>query len=274
MSYYKLEDNKNEIYYKIDNAKNAKANLIINHGFAEHLHRYDYVASRLVDAGYNVLRYDLRGHGQSTFDKGHIESYEEFIDDAYQMLILMKRKNPNLENYMLGHSMGGLVSTIFGLRYPHLLKGQILSGAANGKLSDTKNFKDVILKFASKIIPKGQMKNPVSSDICSVEEVVKDYLADPLVLKSASFNFYNEFLNKATDDVLLNMSNYKLPVLILHGEHDKIVPAKISSYLYDSISSSSKELIIYPDLYHEILNENNKDDILKDIINWLEKQSI
>lgn len=272
ISYLKTKDKDVSLFYRMDQVKNAKANVIINHGFAEHLGRYDYVAKRLLDAGYNVLRYDLRGHGQSYGPKGYIDSYTNFIEDAKAMYDLMTVHNPGLETFMLGHSMGGLVTAMYGLEYPDTLAGQIFSGAAYGKLPAASGYKAKLLSTLAKTSPKLQMKNVVEDDICSVPEVVNEYKNDPLVLKKASFNFYNEFLNEASDFVLEYMYEYDLPCLILHGEDDAIVPVELSYEFYEQIASTDKELITYPGLYHEILNEDEKDEILTTIIEWLDSR--
>lgn len=269
IAYLKTNTKNVELFYRLDESRNPLGNIIINHGFAEHLGRYDYMSKRLVDAGYNVLRYDLRGHGQSKGTKGHIESYEEFISDADAMVDLMQLNNPLLPTYMLGHSMGGLISTLYALKFPGKLSGQILSGAANGELPDNSNIKAKSLSILAKVTPKLYLKNPVDKKLCSDPKVVQNYLHDPLVLKSATFNFYNEFLNKAIDEVLLNLRDYNLPVLILHGEEDSIVPYDISRRFFDSIQSIDKEIQIYPDLYHEIFNETIKDEIIDYLIHWL-----
>lgn len=257
--------------YQIDKAIEPKANVVINHGFAEHIGRYDHIAKELVKAGYNVLRYNLRGHGNNKGKRGEISSYLDFLSDADLMVDLICEQNPNLKTFMLGHSMGGLVTTLYGINYPDKLAGQVLSGAANGRLPATKGIMKNVLSLAAKIIPQKQKDNPVTGDICRVPEVVEAYLNDDLVLKSASFKFYNEFLNKATSDVLKNLDTYKLPVLILHGEDDKIVPASISENVYTTIASKDKKLIVYPNLYHEILNESIKYEIIEEIIAWLDK---
>ena len=269
LAYLKTTSPGVELFYRLDNVSNAKANIIISHGFAEHMGRYDHVAKQFLEAGYNVLRYDLRGHGQTKGLKGHIDSYQDLIEDADAMVNLMALNNPGLPNYMLGHSMGGLVTTLYGLKYPEKLAGQIISGAANGKIPDAKSIKAKGLSALVKLTPKLQIKNPVNDEICSVKQVVEDYLNDPLVLKSASVNFYNEFLNKATDELLENMNAYSLPILILHGEKDKVVPAEISQVLFDEIQSTDKEIHIYPDLFHEIFNENIKEEIIDYAIDWL-----
>lgn len=100
-------------------------------------------------------------------------------------------------------------------------------------------------------------------------EVVEAYEKDPLVLTEATMNFYVEFLVKGTDWIEKNIENYKYPCLITHGEKDKIVPKETAMYLYNNISSVDKEIKIYDELYHEILNEEIKDKIIMDMSNWL-----
>lgn len=270
LNYLKTKTKGVELFYRLDNAKKPRANVVINHGFAEHIGRYDYLAKSLVDAGYNVLRYDLRGHGQSKGPKGYIESYNNFITDADSMVDLMKATNHDLSTFMLGHSMGGLVTTLYGINYPKKLDGQILSGAANGKIPGASSIMAKGLAVAAKFFPFKNLKNPVGKELCSVPEVVEAYFKDQLVLKSATFNFYNEFFNKATDDVIKNLDKYSLPVLVLHGKEDAIVPVTISENFYEKISSGNKELVIYPGLFHEIFNEKTKDEVIKKVISWLD----
>lgn len=261
----------NKIFYKMNKLENPKASLLINHGFAEHLGRYDYITQRLNKAGYSVYRYDLRGHGRSGKTKGHIDSYKEFLEDCKEMIEVMKA-NDEKNIFMLGHSMGGLITFLYGIEFPNTLKGQIFSGAAVGELPAAKGYKSHVFQLANKLFTNKMIKNPVSNDICSDPQVVKDYLDDPLVLEEATLNFYVEFLVKATRYASENKVKYKYPCFITHGEEDKIVPKEISESLYTSISSSDKEIKIYEKLYHEILNEKAKDMIIDDMISWLDRR--
>jgi len=267
-NYLKLRDDI-ELFYKKDIPTEPKGLILINHGFAEHLGRYDYLAEMMVKEGYGIYRYDLRGHGKTRSTKGHIESYVDFILDTDEMVELMKKENPHLPIFILGHSMGGFITVLYGLRYPNKIKGQILSGAAVNTLPSAKGIKSYAFEFLNLFARMKKIGNPVSNDICSVEEVVTDYKEDPLVLKEATLNFYVQFLVKGRKQITNNISNYKCPCIILHGEKDKIVPKEIAHYFYNSISSDDKELKIYENLYHEILNESTKYEVILDIINWL-----
>ena len=268
-SYLKVRDGI-ELRYKKDIIDEAKAVILINHGFAEHLGRYDYVAKEFNKSGYSVYRYDLRGHGKTKSTKGHIESYEDFIEDCNEMVNLVKSENKELKVFMLGHSMGGFVTCAYGLRYPNVLEGQILSGAAVNTLPAAKGIRSNLIKGLARFAKMKMIKNIVENDICSVEQVVIDYKNDPLVLKEATANLFAQFLVHGREYINENIRDYKYPCLIVHGEKDKIVPREIGQYLYDNISSKDKEIKIYDDLYHEILNENNKDEIIGDMVNWLD----
>ena len=261
-----------KLRYRKNIVENAKAVILINHGFAEHIGRYDYVASELNNAGFSVYRYDLRGHGKTISEKGHIDSYKSFISDCDKMVDLIIEENPGEKVFMLGHSMGGYVTCMYGISHPDKLEGQIFSGPAVNTLPPVKGAKGKLLKVLNKFTKKTMIKNVVEDKICSVEQVVTDYKNDPLVLKEATVNFYVQFLIKGVEYINANIGKYKYPCLICHGEKDSIVPKEIGYYLYENISSDDKEIKIYDDLYHEILNENEKDLVLKDMINWIDNR--
>lgn len=258
-----------KLYLKKDIPEGAIANIVINHGFAEHLNRYDYVVKKLNAAKIGVYRYDLRGHGRSKGIKGHIDSFMEFANDADRVVDLAKEEYPNLPLFMLGHSMGGFITCLYGIKYPNKLNGQIFSGAAVRRLPQVEGIKGDIFNLINIFLPKVKIKNQLSKDICSVAEVVEDYENDTLVLKEATLNFYIQFLVKGTNWIGKNLGNYNYPCLIIHGEKDRIVPMETAMFLYNNIPSIDKEIKIYDNLYHEILNEKEKDKVLLDIINWL-----
>ncbi|CAM3576742.1 alpha/beta hydrolase [Erysipelothrix anatis] len=268
--YLKL-DNTVSLWYQVDAVANAKAVVVINHGFAEHTGRYDYVTHRLNNAGYSVYRYDLRGHGRTLGPKGDLDSYRDFINDADRIVGIARTENPDLPIFMLGHSMGGLVTAMYGITHPDTLRGQIFSGPAVNTLPKAEGINNYILKMAGTLFPKLKIANPVEDDVCSVSEVVEAYKNDPMVLKKATTRFLKEFLIEAPSFVRMNIHTYSYPMFLAHGEADKIVPVAVGDYLFQNIASEDKTQKIYPNLYHEILNENEKDTILDDMILWMDK---
>ncbi|QIK70804.1 alpha/beta hydrolase [Erysipelothrix sp. HDW6C] len=256
--------------YVVNKVSNAKGIVVINHGFAEHVGRYDHVTKRLNSAGYNVYRYDLRGHGRSLGPKGHIDSYESFISDCHAFVTFARNDTPEVPMYMLGHSMGGLVTAMYGIAHPDMLRGQVLSGPAITSLPKSKGLNGFLLKTVGVLMPSLKISNPVEDDVCSVPEVVAHYKADEDVLRKATAGFLKEFLIEGPAFVRAHIHQYMLPCFIAHGGDDTIVPVEVSEYFYDNIASQDKERKVYPGLYHEILNENEKDEILDDMILWMD----
>lgn len=269
MNNYLMIDDKVQLYLRKDIPDNPVANIIINHGFAEHLNRYDYVTKIFNTANFGVYRYDLRGHGKTKSKKGYVDNFMDFVKDLDAVVNLAKEEYPDLPLFMLGHSMGGFITLLYGINRPDKLNGQIFSGAAVIKLPMLNNIKGSIVKLLGNIVPNMDIRNSLTKDICSVKEVVEEYEKDPLVLKKAKLKLYVEFLINGVDWIEKNIHKYNYPCLITHGEMDKIVPKEASIYLYSKISSKDKEIRIYDNLYHEILNEREKDKILFEMINWI-----
>jgi len=247
-----------------------KAIITIVHGVCEHNERYDYLTSILNDEGYSVVRFDLRGHGKSGGERGYSKNYHEFSDDLNEIISIIKKDFPDIPIFVLGHSMGAFISALYEILYPEQIRGQILSGipATELPLSDIKLLKLLPYNKFPKINAKNKLAKLVSRDM----GVVNDYMSDPLNLKKSTIKMSGEMFLKGPSFISEHIDEYKAPCLILHGREDKIVTEKASEWFYKNISSEDKTRKVYPDLFHEILNEPEKDLVINDILKWLEKR--
>lgn len=246
-----------------------KGIVVVVHGFAEHMGRYSELISFLQNEGYGVYAINHLGHGGSGETRGHVKDFFDMVDSVNKLVELAKKENKNI--FMLGHSMGGLISAAYGIRYPNVLKGQIFSAPALGvKLPKLVQF---FLKVGRLIIPKKTVENKVANEISKDAKVVEDYLNDEKVLKSATINFYYEVFLKGTAFVSKRIKEYNYPFLIMHGTEDKIIDYRLSEKFYKEAASADKEIKIYQGLYHEILNEPEKEMAKADILQWLEDKS-
>ena len=108
-----------KIYYRKQKVANPRGAVVIAHGVSEHSGRYDYVAKRLLDAGYNVYRVDHRGHGKSaggSVPMGHIDNFQYILDDFDRVVDIAKEENQGVKTFLLGHSMGALTVEAYGIR--------------------------------------------------------------------------------------------------------------------------------------------------------------
>lgn len=265
--------NSNELFTNKDGIKlnlqrnlveNPKAVIIIVHGLAEHLGRYDYVVSKLNKWCYSVYRFDNQGHGKSEGKRGYIENYNNFSQDVDEIVDLVKSENEEVKVFLLGHSMGGMISTLYGINFKNKVDGIILSA---GVTAD----KAKLIESNKDTNDDEKIPNSLGDLICTDKKVVDDYKNDPLVCHTIFGKIYKECY-KAINYIHENRSKFEYPVLILHGTDDMIVSCEDSRELYYNISSNDKILKFYGSLYHEIMNEFKKDKVLDDINAWIKKR--
>jgi len=254
-----------DLFVAVNRIDAPKAVVVIVHGLAEHLGRYDLVARELNEAGCSVYRFDNQGHGRSGGERGYLNDFQSFIDDADILVEKARQENPGLPVFMLGHSMGGFITAAYGVKYPGKLKGQVLSGAAVTLLPLFEAFKEIDFEKE----PRVKVPNALSDLICRDKAVVTAYDDDPLVLKETCQKLLGEVFINGANWLVGKLSEYAYPCLILHGEDDQIVTPEASRYMAGHIASTDKVLKMYPGFYHEILNEFGREEVVADITEWI-----
>lgn len=248
-----------------------KAVILLIHGYDEHSGRYQYFAEHCVKQGFAVLALDHWGHGKSAGTNGFVPKFSAYHDGLEALLQSMPDDLAQLPIFLVGHSLGGLIASSYLLHNQSRFAGAVLSGPAIKAAEEPSAVLVALSKTLSVITPKmgviGLDANAVSRD----PDVVAGYLADPLVSgKKISARLGLEMM-KTMDAVQQNASKISLPMLLLHGAKDSLASPDGSVFLEQNISSAEKELKIYPDLFHEIFNEPEKDAVLSDMTAWMDK---
>lgn len=258
-----------------------KALVVIVHGLAEHLGRYNYAVEQLNQAGYGVYRLDNKGHGKTEKSvingekiEGYVEDFHEYLDDPNIIVNMAKEEYPDKKIFMLGHSMGGRIAAAYGMKYPDQLNGQIFSGGAvkyQEKFVKYRNSKEQSPfegEKSTEMIP-----NNLTDTICRDPAIRAQYAADPLNLNQFANKLLQEYRIGLGGYIKDHIEDYSYSSLILHGGDDRIVPNDYSKWFYNNIASDDKTLKIYPDAYHEIMNERvEKQEVFNDIINWMNER--
>lgn len=259
-----------EIFESTWSCDNAKGVVLITHGIAEHCGRYDHVAQSLVEAGYSVVSFDLRGHGKSSGKRNYTNAFQDYLNDLQDVLERTQRGFSGLPLFLLGHSMGGEIVTLFSIERNPEVKGILLSGPSVKISDDLSPFLQKVSGLLSVILPKLPVLKLGSADISKDPEVVKAYDEDPLNYRGGILARTGAEALGATKTISAHAGAISLPILIMHGELDKLADVKGSEMLYAKVSSEDKTLKIYDGLYHEILNEPERDLVKADIITWLD----
>ena len=259
------------IQYSFEKVQNAEALVIITHGFAEHMGRYDYFSESLKKKGFSVLRYDLRGHGAND-DRGYLRDFDDYVYDLKELTTYVKQKAEGAPVFLLGHSMGGLITALYSSRYTDGVRAVILSGPSTGRLPSAMGYNKGVMKALKTLAGRVTLNNPINEGICSDPQVFRDYASDQMVLHKATLSLYYEFLFHGTDSLNDYVEEFSLPCLICHGEMDPIVPKELSKSFFEKIASEDKELRIYEGLFHEILNEKIRDQVIYDMVDWIKSR--
>ena len=242
---------------------NAKGLIVVVHGLSESCDRYRELVQVLNSYHYDVVSFDNRGNGRSGGATGDCQSFHDFLDDLH--FIVNNFRNGYQKVYILGHSLGGFIVNAYVSKYQDI-DGVISSGAVGLYLNQVKAFRFIPFKPLKKLWIKNNLSNVLSHD----PMVAENYIKDPYVNKYNRLNLFGECFIKGIKYLHKNYHHYEGAILYLHGGDDRIVPAKSSQLLYEKSNSKDKKLIIYPDLYHEIFNEIERQQVYDDLKEWLE----
>jgi len=257
-----------ELFYQAWLPEKARGSIVIVHGAGEHSSRYAHVGHYFASLGYAVYGYDQRGFGRSPGRRGFIKSYDEYILDLKKFIDrFAKEKNI----FVLGHSLGGLTAIRFTMDYPEGITGLVATSPVLGLNMRVPAWKEFLAHALHSIYPAFTLVDDIipsrylSHDTCAC----RAYDNDPLVHKLRTARFFIEYL-KTSARTRIEPGQLKTPCLILQGGDDKIASVETVERFFQKISSEKKILSIYPHLYHEILNETEKEKVLRDIRGFLE----
>ena len=250
-----------------------KAVILLAHGYAEHAGRYEYVAKRLTDAGYAIYAVDHWGHGASDGEGGFVPRFSAFLDGMSELLTLVEVNHGDTPRLLLGHSMGGLIATLFLIERQQAFVAAALSGPAIVPAEPPSRFTVWISRFLSRFFPRLGVLSLDANGVSRDPAVVAAYQADPLVYGGKiGARLGKEFMD-AMAVAQADAPKIRLPILIQHGEADRLTAPAGSRHLFEHVSSVDKRLEIYPGLFHEIYNEPERDAVLGDLIAWFDAHS-
>ena len=249
----------------------VKAVLLVVHGLAEHCGRYMNLVNRFVPLGYGVYGFDLPGHGKSHGKRVYVNRFEDYTQTLGIFLNRVRSWQKEAPLFLVGHSMGSLVSAVFLANHPKGLSGAVLSGSGAVKVPDSISSVTIFAgRVFSVLMPKigliGLDVNGVSRD----PSVVKAYVEDPLVYTGKTTARLAAEILKAMKRIPEEATRITLPVMLLQGGADRLVDLAGARMLFDAVHSPDKTLKIYEGLYHEIFNEPEHDQVLADVEGWLD----
>lgn len=254
-----------------------KGVIIIIHGLAEHGGRYRETAEFLAANRWAVYACDLRAHGLSPDPPGskrvHVQRFTDYFRDVDALLTLARNNHESLPVYILGHSMGGLISISYALENPTKLSGAIISSPALGTHPDFKPpiFLRLLVSILSRLAPRLLFPSDLDTAMISRDpEVVKAYIDDPLISEKVSARWYSELM-KAIKKTNRNASALKVPMLLMQSGADRLVDPAAPGRFAEAAPAGRVEPVLWDGLFHEMFNEPEKDQVRQKVLEWLDR---
>lgn len=244
---------------------------------------FEGIARKLASEGYGVFAMDYPGFGLSEGLHCYIPSFDRIVDDVIEHFSKVKA-NPDyrtLPSFLFGQSMGGAVVLKVHFKQPNAWDGAVLV-APMCKIAD-----DIVPPWLVTQILIGVAKFLPKQKLVPEKDLAEAAFREPKKREQTAYNVIAyrhkprlgtalEML-RTTQDIERRLQEVSLPLLILHGEADRVTDPSVSKALYEKASSKDKKLIMYPDAYHALLEGEPDETILRvldDIISWLDEHSL
>ena len=299
--YYPSSDGKTKLHGIVwEPETSPRAILQISHGMVEYVERYEGFAKFLNEHGILVAGNDHLGHGKSyteEWQKGYFAKEKGDIcalQDLHRMTLLLQKKYPDIPHFLFGHSMGSFFARRYLCMYPNEIDGAIICGTGwkpsfilkgglmvvklLSLLRGDKYRSAFVTKLAFGSINKAFEPVKTSKDWLSRNErEVQKYIDDPKCGFLFTLNGYRVLFRSmllAQDKILLQNMDEDLPVLFISGEMDAVGDfgkgVKKAVNAFHQSGMEDVECILYPDCRHELVNELNKEEVFRDVLEWLE----
>lgn len=266
---FQLHDTK--FYGQLCQPEKVEAVLLVVHGMGEHCGRYaTHFATAFNNKNIAVVGYDQFGHGKTIGKRGHTPGYDANLDSIDKMLEEIKEYyGAEVPVFLYGHSMGGNLVANYVLRRQSDIKGAIISSPMLRLAFNPPAWKLKVGGWLRNIYPSFTESSGLELEAISRDkEEQKKYAKDPLVHDKVTINYTLPFF-EAGEWAIRNAGILNKKVFIFHGTGDRITDYKATEE-YALASEGHAQLKLYEGGYHELHNDICKDEVLKDMTNWIE----
>lgn len=246
----------------------ARGVLVIVHGLKDYGDRYADFAFDAARRGYVVWTIDLRGHGDSEGDRVFINRFDEYLSDLGLFMAKVQAESPRKPIFLMGHSMGGAIVTLYTLKEKPKLGGLITSAGAL-EVNAPAGLVGVV-KFFSVVAPRLAIFELIDADFSRDPKIVASMASDPLIFDGKGpARTASELLGAITLIHELG-GKVEVPLLAMHGTVDKVTPPSGSAWLVASATTTDKKEQKFEGLAHDLLHEPEKAQVVEAILGWMD----
>ncbi len=261
------------LQYRSWEVTRARATLIFIHGLSDHGGRYEGFGDRMAEFGCSTFILDLRGHGYSEGRRGHIRRFDVYLQDIERFRReVLGSTSPAKQTFLVGHSMGGLIVLRYLQQYDPPFRGAVLSAPWLGTMVDVPRWKIAAARTLERVLPALPIPAGIPTDYLSHDRTVVDrYRHDPLVHGRITPRLFAETA-EAMRLALEQADRVTVPLLLLLAGQDRLVDTRRALAFGRSLRASDVTVRLYPDLYHELFLETEREIVFQDVRAWLTRQ--
>ena len=249
-------------------AGTPRAVLVSLHGLGDHSGLYPMLPAAVLPLGLEIFAPDLRGNGRSPGQRAYVERWGELREDLRRLIIWVRSERPGIPLFLLGNSLGGLVVLEYVLEHPQGVRGVIAIAPPLGDLGVPAPLL-ALGRVLSRLWPRFSLDTGMDlSGLARDPEVAARVLRDPLFHRKGTARLSTE-VTAAIARVQTGAPAFPLPVLVLHGSADRMVPPEGSRRFVAASGQPDRQLIEYPGGYHALLADLDGAAVLQDVVGWI-----
>jgi alpha-beta hydrolase superfamily lysophospholipase len=242
------------------------------HGLGDHTELYDVVFDYFARRGWAVYGFDLRGNGRSPGQRGHVDRWSLYREDLRRFVEHVRLSHPE-KLVLLGTSLGGAIVLEYALHHPEHLAGVAAAAPALGR-PNVPGWMLLLGRALSRIWPTFSLEtgldlSGISRDAAALERITGDRLFHRL----ASARLSTE-LTAAGERVRAAAREFRVPVLLLHGSADRLVPPDATRMLAALADPQMVEYREYPGAYHALFADVDRQIVLSDLERWIAERAV
>ncbi|MFC5471488.1 alpha/beta hydrolase [Cohnella suwonensis] len=262
-----------ELFYRriLTSRETVRGAVIAVHGHGDHSRGLENLIEKLADSGYHVYAHDLRGHGRSPGVRGSIRKWEEYRGDLHAFRELVASETAGLPVYVMGHSLGGLISADYSLFYGQGISGLVLIAPAISYESPF--FEKCLVVLMGKLKPDMTVQKNGSPDLLTQDPEIRNRLAsDPLRHDTVTPGLGLGMM-QAVSRVMKQAKSIQLPLLLQYGLGDEITPPGKLREFYHSVGSGDKQTYEYDAMRHRPFDDLGRERFFADMLSWLDRHT-
>jgi alpha-beta hydrolase superfamily lysophospholipase len=246
----------------------TKAVLINVHGLGDHSGLYPALVEHFTARGIAVYAFDLRGNGRSPGQRAYVERWDEYHEDLERFVAEVRREEPDRPIFLLGNSLGGLIVLDYALSHPEGIRGIIAASPPLGRLGVPAPLL-ALGRVLSRVWPRFSVRTGMDLTGLARDPVVAEtVLADPLFHRVGTARLSTE-VAAAIARVQAAAPRFPLPLLVLHGSADRMVPPDGSRAFIARVGHPDRQLNEYAGAYHVLFADLDRERVLTDVEQWI-----